>query len=115
MKKLLLLMLGVITAIVALCMIGPIFGMLFSAAVTFISVHYYMKATSLGMKIFWIVIGLIGIFSAIGNVPGLIGLAAIVVLYVLYKNWNKDEMNWKEVKENDPFTNFENEWSKLTK
>lgn len=117
MKKLFLLTVGVIAAITALCMIGPILSIAFSAAVTLVSMHYYVKASSTGIKVLWIVIGLFAILSVIGNIPGIVGLGALVVLYVVYKTWNKEELSLKSIKEvdNDPFTNFENEWTKLTK
>ena len=116
MKKLFLLTIGVIAAITALCMIGPIISIGLSAAIALVSIHYYIKSTSKGEKILWFVIGLIAVLSAIGNIPGLIGLGALAVIYVLYKKWNKEETNWNiKGTEDDPFTNFETEWSKLTK
>ncbi|RTQ89368.1 ABC transporter permease [Lysinibacillus telephonicus] len=117
MKKLLILLVGVIAAIVALCMTGPLIGLAFSALLIYLGMHYYVKAKSVFTKVLWVVIGLIGVFSAISNVPALVGLAALILLYVLYKKWNNEEVSFStlKVKENDPFTNFENEWAKLTK
>jgi lia operon protein LiaI len=47
----------------------------------------------------------------------MIGLAAIAVIYVIYKKWNNKDVKIPtiEAKEEDPFTNFEKEWSNLTK
>ncbi|MBD8025322.1 ABC transporter permease [Ureibacillus sp. Re31] len=117
MKKLFLLLVGGITAIVALCLVGPLLGFAFSALLVFLGMHYYVKATSTMMKVVWVAIGLVGIFSAISNVPAIIGLAALVVLYIIYKKWNNEEVSLKQIKEDssDPFTNFEKEWAKLTK
>ncbi len=117
MKKLFILIVGVIAAIVALCMTGPLIGLAFSALLIYLGMHYYVKAKSIFTKILWVVVGLIGVFSAISNVPALIGFAALILVYVLYKKWNNEEVTFStsKVKENDPFTNFENEWAKLTK
>ncbi|SOB94068.1 hypothetical protein SAMN05880501_101748 [Ureibacillus xyleni] len=117
MKKLFILLAGGIAAIVALSLTGPLLGFAFSALLVFAGMHYYVKSKSAISKIFFVVLGLIGVFSAISNIPALIGLGALVVLYVLYKKWNNQEVSFSDVKmkEEDPFTNFENEWAKLTK
>lgn len=116
MKKLFLLTAGVIAAITALCMIGPIISIGLSAAITLVAMHYYIKSTSTGVKAIWLIIGIFAVLSVIGNIPGVIGLVALAVVYVIYKKWNKEELNWNmKSNENDPFTNFEAEWSKLTK
>lgn len=117
MKKFFIILVGAIAAIVALSMTGPLIGLAFSALLIYLGMHYYVKAKSIFMKVVWVVIGLIGVFSAISNVPALIGFAALILLYVLYKKWNNEEVSISnvKVKENDPFTNFENEWAKLTK
>ncbi|MCP1144201.1 ABC transporter permease [Lysinibacillus endophyticus] len=117
MKKLLILLAGGIAAIVALSLTGPLLGFAFSALLVFAGMHYYVKSKSTISKIFYVVLGLIGVFSAISNIPALIGLGALAVIYVLYKKWNNEEVSFSNVtiKEDDPFTNFENEWAKLTK
>ena len=47
----------------------------------------------------------------------MVGLAAIAIIYVIYKKWNNEDVKIPtiEAKEEDPFTNFEREWSNLTK
>lgn len=118
MKKLFFLVVGIIAAIVALSLLGPLVGFGFSALLVYLGMHYYVRAKSSFGKVFWIAIGLIGVFSAISNIPALVGLAAIFLIYVLYKKWNNEEVSFSKatiIKENDPFTNFETEWAKLTK
>ncbi|HWL12865.1 MAG TPA: ABC transporter permease [Ureibacillus sp.] len=118
MKKLFYLTAGGIAVIVALSMLGPLVGFAFSALLVFASIHYYVKSTSVIAKVLWISLGLIGVFTGISNVPALVGLAAIFLIYVLYKKWNDEEISFKKAKafkENDPFTNFETQWAKLTK
>ncbi|MCM3386993.1 lmo0954 family membrane protein [Ureibacillus chungkukjangi] len=118
MKKFFFLVVGAIAAIVALSMLGPLVGFGFSALLVYLGMHYYVKTNSKFGKVFWVALGLIGIFTAISNIPALVGLAAIFTVYVLYKKWNNEEVSFsksKAIKEDDPFTNFEMEWAKLTK
>lgn len=50
--------------------------------------------------------------ASIHNAPAIIGVAAAYVLYLVYKNWNKNKRN--TVKEDtDPFVNFEKQWNDL--
>ncbi|HWK23739.1 MAG TPA: ABC transporter permease [Ureibacillus sp.] len=118
MKKLFLLTGGIIAAIVALSLLGPLVGFAFSALLVYLGMHYYVKAKSGFGKVFWVLVGLTGIFACVSNVPALVGLVAIALAYVVYKKWNNEEVSFskaKIIKEDDPFTNFENEWAKLTK
>ncbi|UZN00477.1 ABC transporter permease [Lysinibacillus sp. MHQ-1] len=119
MRKFLLLTGGVIAACVALALIGPLAGLLFSGLFVALGMHFYMASKSNFGKIFWFAVGLIGILSAVSNIPAMIGLAAIAIVYVIYKKmeWrrSKKSQQLKVKKEEDPFTNFEKEWSNLTK
>lgn len=117
MKKFFILLVGGIAAIVALSMIGPLVGFALSALLIFMGMHYYLKSKSTFAKVFWIVIGIVGVLSAISNIPAIIGVAALIILYVLYKKWKNEEVSFSasNLKESDPFTNFEAEWAKLTK
>ncbi len=118
MKKLFFLVVGVFAAIVALSMLGPLVGFGFSALIVYLGLHYYVKSKSGFGKVFWVGVGLIGIFTAISNIPALVGLAAIFLIYVLYKKWNNEEVSFsaaKVIKEDDPFMNFEAEWAKLNR
>ncbi|KGR74070.1 lmo0954 family membrane protein [Ureibacillus sinduriensis] len=118
MKKLFFIAAGIVAAIVALSMLGPLVGFAFSALLVYLGLHNYVKSNSGFGKVFWVSLGLIGVFTAISNIPALVGLAAILLIYVLYKKWNNEEVTFGKssiMKEADPFTNFENEWAKLTK
>ena len=118
MKKFFILVVGITAAIIALSMIGPLVGFAFSGLLVYLGIHYYVRSNSGFGKVFWVALGLIGIFSAISNIPALVGLAAIFTVYVLYKKWNNEEVAFgksKIIKEDDPFTNFEMEWAKLSK
>ncbi|MFJ7661167.1 ABC transporter permease [Lysinibacillus sp. NPDC097162] len=117
MKKFLLLTGGIIAACVALALIGPITGLLFSGVLVALGMHFYIGSKSTFAKIIWFTVGLIGVLSAVSNIPAMIGLAAIAIIYVIYKKWNGIDVKIPtvEAKEEDPFTNFEKEWSNLTK
>lgn len=118
MKKLSIILVGGIAAIVALSLLGPLLALAFTGLLVFLGMHYYVKSKSTIAKVWWIVVGLIGIFASISNVPALVGLGAIFLIYVLYKKWNNEDIGFKKskiIKEDDPFTNFETEWANLTK
>ncbi len=117
MKKFLLLTSGIIAACVALALIGPLAGLLFSGVLVALGMHFYIASKSTFAKIIWASVGLIGVLSAVSNIPAMVGLAAIAIIYVIYKKWNGEDVKIPtvEAKEEDPFTNFEKEWSNLTK
>lgn len=113
MKKLLI----IIAAIVAICIVlattFPLIGLAFSATLIFLGMHYYVKCHSVFAKILWIIVILLGLSMAVSNIPALIGLVALASLYVLYKSWKNEEVTMELTKKEDPFTSFEEEWSKL--
>lgn len=117
MRKFLLLSGGIIAALVALALVGPITGLLFSGVLVALGMHFYIASHSTFSKIIWFTVGIVGVLSAVSNIPAMIGLAAIAIIYVIYKKWNGEDVKIPtiEAKEEDPFTNFEKEWSNLTK
>lgn len=116
MKNFLLFIAASIAVIVLLCMAGPLVGLAFSGLLIYLGIHYYVKSTSTLSKILWISVGLIGILSAMSNIPALVGIGAILAIYYIYKSWKNESDDVKKIStEDDPFTNFENEWAKITK
>ena len=117
MKKFLLFTGGFIAALVALTLAGPIIALLLSGILVALGMHFYIASQSTFSKIIWFTVGMIGVLSAISNIPAMIGLAAIAIIYVIYKKWHGEDVKFstKEAKEDDPFSNFEKEWSNLTK
>ncbi|MFD1927398.1 ABC transporter permease [Sporosarcina siberiensis] len=115
MKKFGLVLLGIIAGIVALANLGSLLALVISVAIAYAGFHYFRKSTSTFPKLFWGVVLLIGILTAISNIPAFIGIIALIgMLYV----WNK----WKGVKNpsviqksKDPFVNFERQWNEITK
>ena len=103
-----------IAAIIALCMIGPMLGIAVSALLLYGGIHLYTKNTSTLSKVFSIILLIIGITSGLSNIPGLIGIAAVIAVYYLYKKI-KDEDITVTKSSDDPFTNFEKEWANLNK
>ena len=114
MNKLMLYVSITIAAIIALCAIGPMIGIAFSALLIYGGIHFYTIRTSTISKILSILLLVIGITSGLSNIPGLIGIAAVVVVYFLYKKLNDQDVAFTK-KSNDPFTNFEKEWANLNK
>lgn len=114
MKKFGLFMLGAIAAIVALANLGSLLGLAVSALLVYWGVTNYVKVSSMWPKILWASIALIGLLTAVANVPAFFGLLAIVVIYFVIKKW-KEEPVVLEAESNDPFTNFEKQWNELSK
>ncbi|WP_273852854.1 flagellar basal body rod protein [Guptibacillus spartinae] len=107
MKKAGLLLLGIIAAIVLLANLGSLVGMIISLGILYVAVKKFLQADSTTGKVIWGIIGVIGLSTAVANMPAILGLIAVYVLYVIYKKW--DEPGESE----DPFTNFEKQWDEL--
>ncbi|HWJ79138.1 MAG TPA: flagellar basal body rod protein [Niallia sp.] len=117
MKKFGLFLIGGAAALVVISQIGPMIGLVISAAVLYFAFRQFMKASSKGGKIGWGIAGVFMLIATASNLPAIIGIAAAYILYVVYKKWNsnKEEIIEKKQTDDDPFVNFENQWSKLTK
>src|SRR5690606_37610507 len=113
MKKFGLLLARGIAAIVLLNNLGPIVGLVISLAIFYLVVKQFLKTDSVLMKIGWGILGFVALMASASNVPAILGIAAAYVLYVVYKNWNKQKNIIEE--SDDPFVNFEKEWSQLNK
>ncbi|MBD1379566.1 lmo0954 family membrane protein [Metabacillus arenae] len=113
MKKIGLLIAGVIAALILLGSIGPLIGMIISLAVGYFAFKEFVKTDSKFAKVVWVIIGLIAVTITASNFPAIIAVAAAYVLYLIYKNWNgKKEV---AVESDDPFTNFEKQWAEIKK
>ncbi|WP_277584578.1 ABC transporter permease [Psychrobacillus antarcticus] len=117
MKKFGLLTLGIIAGIVALANLGSLLALGVSAAIVFAGVHFYLKSDSTFLKIFWVTLGIIGLISAVVNVPGFFGILAILAVWYVVKKWNNEKVSLSSsiIKSDDPFVNFEKQWSELSK
>lgn len=114
MKKLALLFAGGLAAIILHKTIGPMVGLLVSLAILYFIFKQFLKTESTGWKIGLIIIGLMVLSSTIHHLPALIGVGAAYVLFLVYKNWNKNK-NTAATNEPDPFVSFEKQWNELKK
>lgn len=117
MKKLGLVTLGVIAGIIAVANLGPLIGLAISALIAYAGLHYYRKSDSTLLKLFWGGVLIIGLLTAISNVPAFIGIIALIGVYYVWKNWNKqaDDTIIEHQPSSDPFVNFEKQWDEITK
>ncbi|MFX3673002.1 MAG: ABC transporter permease [Paenisporosarcina sp.] len=117
MKKFGLVVLGSIAGIVALVNLGSLLGLALSALLVFAGMHYYLKGESTLTKLFWIAVGIIGLLTAVANVPGFFGILAIVGLWYVVRKWKHQPMDIGNSVSlsSDPFTNFEKQWNELNK
>jgi lia operon protein LiaI len=112
MKKFGLLVAGGIAAIILLSTIGPMLGLLVSLVLLYFIYKKFLKTESTGWKVCLGIIGVIVILASLHNIPAIIGVAAAYVLYLVYKNWNRNKQV-KVKEETDPFINFEKQWNEL--
>ncbi len=116
MKKLCLAALGITAAIVVLVNLGSLLALAFSALISYAGFHYYRKSESMFKKIFWGAVLLIGLFTAISNVPAFIGIIAFVGVLYAWRKWKgADSDNIITNVTDDPFVNFERQWNEITK
>ncbi|MBU8880471.1 flagellar basal body rod protein [Bacillus sp. FJAT-29790] len=111
MKKFGLLLAGGIAALVLVSNLGPMVGLAVSVAILYFVFKQFLQADSMLGKIGWVIIGFVALMAAASNVPAILGIAAAYVLFLVYKKWNNTKSAVKE--DNDPFTNFEKQWSEL--
>lgn len=111
MKKMILFILGTVCLIVLLTQIGPMIGLLVSLAILYFAFKKFVRASSNGSKFLWALIGLIALCFSIGNIPSLIGLAALAGFYYAIHTWKKSTDDPGEPP--DPFDHFEKEWKEL--
>ncbi|MGB3262251.1 ABC transporter permease [Paenisporosarcina sp.] len=118
MKKFGLIVVGVIAGIVALVNLGPLLGLALSALLVFAGMHFYLKGGSKLAKISWIAVGLIGLLTAVVNVPGFFGILAIAGLWYVIREWKQQPIAFPTqltAASSDPFINFEKQWNELNK
>lgn len=113
MKKFGLLLIGGVAAIVLLHNLAPMIALVLSLAILYLVVKQFLKTDSILLKIGWGILGFMALMASAANIPAVLGLAAAYILYVVYKNWNKPTTVIKE--DDDPFVNFEKQWSQLKK
>ncbi|QPC45734.1 hypothetical protein [Mangrovibacillus cuniculi] len=110
MKKLGLGIIAVIAAGIIFINIPSLLFLIVTVGVAYWSFKKYMESTGGFSKVAWFAIGLGFAFLAITNVPALIGLVGVWMIWLVVKKWNKQE---NATIEGDPFKHFEDEWSKL--
>ncbi|KXH83817.1 ABC transporter permease [Sporosarcina sp. HYO08] len=116
MKKFGLAILGIIAAIVVLANLGSLLALALSVLIAYAGFHYYGKSDSKMLKLFWGIVLLIGLFTAISNIPAFIGIVALFGVLFVWRKWKGTESNKVlTATSNDPFVNFERQWDELTK
>ncbi|UOQ87151.1 lmo0954 family membrane protein [Gracilibacillus salinarum] len=91
MRTFLLISLAVIAAIILLANIGPMIMLLISLVIAYYGVKKFITADTTGSKVGWGIVILIGVSMSISNIPALIGVVAMVVLYYTYKKWKQEK------------------------
>lgn len=119
MKKIILFSLGLVAGIVAVANMGALIGLAISAIIAYAGIYYYRKSDSTLLKVFWGGVLVIGLLTAISNIPAFIAIIAAIGLYAVWKAWKDENPPADDIIEhqasNDPFVNFEKQWDALNK
>ncbi|MFC4402788.1 flagellar basal body rod protein [Gracilibacillus xinjiangensis] len=100
MKTFLLICLTVIAGIMFLANVGPMIMLAISITIAYYGVKKFILAETTGAKVWWAIVILIGVSISLSNIPAMIGVVALVVLYYTYKKW-KQEKETKNYTPND--------------
>lgn len=116
MKKLLFIIAGFVALMIFIVNLGPMILLGISIWLLYVVFKQFLKSDSTGGKIGWAIVGLFILSIATANVFSLVGIGAAIVLYFIFKNWNNKEYksDGQVIDDNDdPFTNFERQWSQF--
>ncbi|MDG5786876.1 flagellar basal body rod protein [Evansella sp. AB-P1] len=86
MKNFLLFVLALIAIIVLLANLGPMIFLAVCIYLLYVIFKQFSKSESMGAKICWIIVGLIVLSMATANSFAIIGVVALIFLYILLKN-----------------------------
>ena len=115
MKKVGLVLIGATAAIILLSQLGPLVGLIISGALLYLVFKQFLKAGHTGAKIGWGALGIILLCITASNLPAILGLAAAYIMFLVIKKWKKPRVTEKINTSDDPFQNFEKQWSELNK
>lgn len=98
MKTFLLICLAVIASIILLSNLGPLIMLVISVALAYYGIRKFILSETTGQKVGWGIVILIGVSMSLSNIPALIGIVALAVLYYTYKQWqqDKDKLEYQE-------------------
>ncbi|QQZ08104.1 flagellar basal body rod protein [Heyndrickxia vini] len=115
MKKVLLFGVAAFLIIVALGSLGHMIGLAISLVLVYFSLKQFMKCDSFFGKLFWAMVGICSLFAVLASLPALAGILAIFILYAGYKHYKKNDARETNVKTQDPFDSFDQQWNELKK
>ncbi|WP_067842279.1 lmo0954 family membrane protein [Amphibacillus sediminis] len=99
MRTFLFVIIALITGIIILTTVAPLVGLVISLAIVYYAVRRFLLTDSVGAKIGWSIVALMGVSMAISNTPALIGIVAAILLYYTYRSYRKaklydEEKDW---------------------
>ncbi|GAB2538485.1 lmo0954 family membrane protein [Gracilibacillus alcaliphilus] len=102
MKTFLIVSLAIIAGIVLLANLGPMIMLAISLVIAYFGVKHFILAETTGGKVGWAIVILIGISMSLSNIPALIGVVALVVLYYAYKKYQQEKettetLDWDQI------------------
>lgn len=109
MKKFLAFILVLILISVALMSLGGMITLVIGLGITYYSFIRFMKTKSIFKKILWTILGLIGLSIGVGSIHSLVGVAAAILLYYLYKDYKKQ----KHLKSNQDYKIYDEDFNPI--
>lgn len=99
MRSLILLAIVIIAGVIILSSVAPLIGLLISLAIVYYSARRFLLADSIGVKIGWGIVALIGLSMSLSNTSAIVGVAAVVLLYYAYHQYkksshDKEDQDW---------------------
>lgn len=113
MKNIGIIIIAIIAGFIAIGNIGAILVLAITLGALYFAFKQYVKAADKNGKMIWGIIAIVILIAAISNLPAFVGLAAIVLLYYLYKHYQVEKE--ERVSKEDPFKKFEREWEELSR
>ena len=91
MKTFFIISLAIIAGIILLANLGPMIMLAISLIVAYYGIKRFILAETTGSKIGWAIVILIGVSISLSNIPALIGIVAVIVLYYAYKKYQEEK------------------------
>lgn len=92
MRLLMFIVFTFITGIIVLATLGPLIGFVLTLAILYYGVRGFFLADSALEKIGFGIVALIGLSLSLSNIPAIIGLGALILLYYTIKAWKKPKV-----------------------
>lgn len=89
MRNIFLIIVVAIATILVIASVVPLIGLIIALSIIYYGVRRFLLTESVGGKVGWAVVFLVGLSMALSNVPALIGCVAFLFLYYVYRDYKQ--------------------------